>query len=1025
MQPNVASMRVPSDFDRTPSSPCRLNSRLLLLLLLALTGLAAVPNPTPETPGQTFEPPNRPVADGSPLIFENSREAGPDETFFLVGQRLTTNVFAWGVSANAFAGQAWRPRVQFLTNGYLAATLPEAAHDGPFLVWVKNQAGWSVPFVLNQPEPWWCGPDIAPAGAEVRVFGRNLSRRPDSARAFVYLCQKGKTGIWPDIVKPGKYAVTFRLPTDLSPGNYQVWVHAGAGGKFGWGGPVPLRVIPAARSSWPSSSASTESARVKELKAGATAQEIRNAMEDLSTRAGGMVRLAPGTFQFSGTLRIPAKVMLVGAGREETTLQLFRDPTASFARLHNSGWNQAPGGIQTPGDRMEYEIDVPKAGRWTVWLRYATDMAPWGQSGVSGNHALSVDGGAPVPLMNLPNTGGWGAFRWSKSATLKLSAGRHTLTWRNLKGGGISLDAFVFALDPQYVPSDHPFPASGSGVLVLQAEDCTRFISKAGRLPGGDHAAVWLAGDGAGLRDLSLFGDAQVNIGVAIAAPQPLRWITNCVVERVRVADCGGKQGENCGIYLRYVDHAQVLSNDLFGRAPLFLSGARQSQFIGNRLVSVTRFGGNAEAAILGRTEPIEECIIESNVVASPSDAQAGGPTARRLLWFSTGHGSVVHNWIADNGVEKPNGPGAAVGAGQARFGGVAGTDQNVGEMILFEGNYRTAYFGPLASAGNQSVILPKTIPPTPDSRLGSVRRRDLAHDSAGHETPFWPPDFDDGSAEPPIYEYFVSVFKGRGQGQTRRVLKREGQTLVLDYPWNVAPGPGSVVAVGTGFYQNLIVGNYTADGMTGIQLWISCVENVVANNTIARQRKPGIFLYANGTTLASSMPRTWNRGISPLFWNVCEGNRVEDCSVGALVTSGDANNLPVEFPRALGNVLRHNSFIRSRAQGVLLTSRPASVGVTDTAASITGTIVEFNVVRDAQVAYCAGHSCDAVVFRRNQAYFWYPVNSSTEVPTAFELDAQGMTAAIRNNSIEGINGVYDNDIRDLKTPAGFRRLPQ
>ena len=27
------------------------------------------------------------------------------------------------------------------------------------------------------------------------------------------------------------------------------------------------------------------------------------------------------------------------------------------------------------------------------------------------------------------------------------------------------------------------------------------------------------------------------------------------------------------------------------------------------------------------------------------------------------------------------------VGAGQARFGGVAGTDQNVGEMILFEGN--------------------------------------------------------------------------------------------------------------------------------------------------------------------------------------------------------------------------------------------------------------------------------------------------------------------------------------------------
>ena len=28
-----------------------------------------------------------------------------------------------------------------------------------------------------------------------------------------------------------------------------------------------------------------------------------------------------------------------------------------------------------------------------------------------------------------------------------------------------------------------------------------------------------------------------------------------------------------------------------------------------NRLVSVTRFGGNAKAAILGRTEPIEQCV--------------------------------------------------------------------------------------------------------------------------------------------------------------------------------------------------------------------------------------------------------------------------------------------------------------------------------------------------------------------------------------------------------------------------------
>ena len=121
--------------------------------------------------------------------------------------------------------------------------------------------------------------------------------------------------------------------------------------------------------------------------------------------------------------------------------------------------------------------------------------------------------------------------------------------------------------------------------------------------------------------------------------------------------------------------------------------------------MSRTLWGGNAEAAIQGRNEVIEECVIENNRVASPVGAEAGGPTARRLIWVSTGRGSVTHNWFSGNGVEAPAGPGAATGAGPVRFGGVAGTDQNVGEMILFEANHRTMYFGPLAAAEAQAVV--------------------------------------------------------------------------------------------------------------------------------------------------------------------------------------------------------------------------------------------------------------------------------------------------------------------------------
>ncbi|MGC8639377.1 MAG: hypothetical protein ACP5XB_05805 [Isosphaeraceae bacterium] len=141
-------------------------------------------------------------------------------------------------------------------------------------------------------------------------------------------------------------------------------------------------------------------------------------------------------------------------------------------------------------------------------------------------------------------------------------------------------------------------------------------------------------------------------------------------------------------------------------------------------------------------------------------------------------------------------------------------------------------------------------------------------------------------------------------------------------------------------------------------------------------------------------------------------------------MTSGDENDLPIEFPRALGNVLRHNSFIRNRTDGVILTSRSTPAGVKDTSASVVGTIVEFNVVRDALTAYHAAASSDATVFRRNHAYFWYPVGNSTQKPVAFQVDPPRATVAIEQNSIEGIHGVPDGSHIDLRTPSGEKRLP-
>ena len=72
--------------------------RLFTLLFVATFTAGDAPDVTP--PGNRFAPPPRPTGEGAPLIYKHSASAGPDETFLLVGENLTTNLFVWGESAN-------------------------------------------------------------------------------------------------------------------------------------------------------------------------------------------------------------------------------------------------------------------------------------------------------------------------------------------------------------------------------------------------------------------------------------------------------------------------------------------------------------------------------------------------------------------------------------------------------------------------------------------------------------------------------------------------------------------------------------------------------------------------------------------------------------------------------------------------------------------------------------------------------------------------------------------------------------
>ncbi|OGV73332.1 MAG: hypothetical protein A3K19_14365 [Lentisphaerae bacterium RIFOXYB12_FULL_65_16] len=154
-----------------------------------------------------------------------------------------------------------------------------------------------------------------------------------------------------------------------------------------------------------------------------------------------------------------------------------------FARMKNptdAGWYLTVESIHNAGDWMEWDVDVSVAGEYALWLCYGQDMKPFGRESMDGQTVFQVDAGADVPLSNLPNTGSWQKFTWTKTATLSLPQGRHVLRWTNRKGGGINFNAFALCTDPAWTPKDIdlPQPAAGSQLLVVQAEQHARAEGK-------------------------------------------------------------------------------------------------------------------------------------------------------------------------------------------------------------------------------------------------------------------------------------------------------------------------------------------------------------------------------------------------------------------------------------------------------------------------------------------------------------------------------------------------------------------
>lgn len=173
-----------------------------------------------------------------------------------------------------------------------------------------------------------------------------------------------------------------------------------------------------------------------------------------------------------------------------------------FAKWHGEPWERglfghAVGNLHEAGTKLTWEIRVPADGLYRVWVRYSSKMKDFGVDDMGGRTALQVDGGEPIGLMNLPDTGNWGEYRWSHSADLHLKAGEHSLAWINLQGGGLGLDAIILTNDYEWNPEkaigefswwgayQMTPPSLGKHVILIQAESCSKVGGTSVTIPDG------------------------------------------------------------------------------------------------------------------------------------------------------------------------------------------------------------------------------------------------------------------------------------------------------------------------------------------------------------------------------------------------------------------------------------------------------------------------------------------------------------------------------------------------------------
>ena len=212
------------------------------------------------------------------------------------------------------------------------------------VMWLKNAAGFSKPYIANRPEIWNISEDEGCCGEHISVYGINLgapTKFSDGTHFAKVTCLKNRatgeviktdgveeTGYWHNVQK---YTADFVIPKGTPDGEYDLFVHSGRCGQFGWSKPVKFTVknnyslIDYYRHKW-NRIISTEilCPECKRIEISYSAdvadysEVIQSAIDKLASNGGGIVALGHGVFSVSQSIYVKSGVVLLGQGNSTT-----------------------------------------------------------------------------------------------------------------------------------------------------------------------------------------------------------------------------------------------------------------------------------------------------------------------------------------------------------------------------------------------------------------------------------------------------------------------------------------------------------------------------------------------------------------------------------------------------------------------------------------------------------------------------------------------------------------------------------